>query len=671
MNELLGFLAIGVSRGLVYGLLALGIVLIYKGSRTINFAHPYFGLLAAYLCWWLTFRAAFLPFAAGSRPRFALGAILAIAIVALNGFGIEHSMMRKLRGSPRLVMLVATIALAQGTLGLVVLLFNRNQEQANTARSLPSLLHVSFGVGSRIVTGADIQVLLTVAVVGVAAVVFFRLSRFGVAIRAAAENGEAARLLGISVDRVSMFTWVVGAILAAIAGILITEVRNSLDIATLSTGFLVRGLAAALVGGLTSLGGAVVGGLVVGLAESLIQWKVSTSGVPEMILLVIVIGILLVRPGGLFGQREETEDKVAFIPTLRELPARLRSTPGALGTKYLGALVVIFMCLLSLVVGPSVNDTFTSVVIYGIVGVSLTVLMGFTGQISLGHWGLAGVGAFTLADLFSRLHVPYLLALPLSFVMGMLVALVIGFSALRIRGLYLAIATLAFNLSAELFLFRTHLIGLNTAGVQVLPPKLGPVNLDSPSHRPLFFFSVVCLGLALLLARNIARSRTGRGFFAIRENEKAAATLGVGLTRYKLTAFAVSGGIAAVAGALRATYLGYAQAVSWDTETSLLLVAIVMIGGLGSLSGAILGAFVVVGLPALFHSANQWVVNIGTGTLLILVIVRVRGGLAGLVQSMRLGMVESLAELGDGLPSEPRSTDAQPVAPGTPALAEA
>ena len=664
MSSFLTYFEIGVVRGLVYALLALGIVLIYKGSRTINFAHPFFGLLAAYLCWWFTYRAPFLPFADGTRPRFAISALIAIGLVALNGYGIEHSIMRRLRGSPRLVMLVATIALAQSTLGLVILLFNRNVEQVQTNRTLPSILRTSFKFGNRIVTGADIQVFIVIAVLGAAGALFFRRSRFGVAIRAAAENGEAARLVGISVDKVSSFTWVVGSILAALAGILITEVRNTLDIGTLSTGFLVKGLAAALVGGLTSLPGAVVGGLAVGLLESMIQLQTDRPGLPETLLFAAVLGVLLFRPGGIFGQPEETEDKAAFIPTLRDLPLRLRTSPAALGVRYLFALVPIFMCLLSLVVGPSTNGIFISIISYAIVGVSLTVLMGFSGQISLGHWGLAGVGAFAVADLFTRMHVPFLLSLPLAFVVGMAVALVIGFSALRIRGLYLAIATLAFNLAAEVFIFRSHLVGKSTAGVQILPPKLGPFDLDAPSRRPLFFFAVLLLAVSLLLARNLARSRTGRGFFAIRENEKAAATLGVELTRYKLLAFAVSGGIAALGGALRAVDLGYAQAGAWDTATSLTLVAMVMIGGLGSLSGAVFGAFIVFGLPELFHFANDWVVGIGTGLLLILVIVRARGGVAGLVQAARYEMVEDLDALAPSTgQAQPASSTAEPVAP--------
>src|SRR5687768_609417 len=219
MNQLVAYVAIGVSAGLVYGLLALGIVLIYKGSRTLNFAHPYFGLLCAFVCWWLTARASFLPFDAGTRPRFVVAAVLSLVLIGLNGLVLEHQVIRRLRNAPRLVVLVATIALAQGSLGLVQLLFERNQE-AQTLRTLPTVLHASFQMGTKVVTGAELQVLLVTPIICVAAVLFFTRTKFGVAVRAAAENGEAARLLGISAGRVSAFTWVAGSVLAGIAGIL-------------------------------------------------------------------------------------------------------------------------------------------------------------------------------------------------------------------------------------------------------------------------------------------------------------------------------------------------------------------------------------------------------------------------------------------------------------------
>lgn len=657
-------LTIGVTVGLTYSLLALGMVLIYKGSRTINFAHPYFGLLAAFLCWWLTARAGFLPFDADSRPRFAIAVVLALVLIGLNGFAIEHNLIRRLRTAPRLVMLVATIALAQGSLGLVFLLFARNEAQFNTGRRLPTLITADFTIGTRVVTGADIQVFIVVVVLCVVAALFFRYTRFGIAIRAAAENPDTARLLGISVNRVSSFTWVVGSVLAGIAGILIAEVRGSLDVATLSTGFLVRGLAAALIGGLTSLPGAVVGGLFVGISEELLKWMTNDKpGAPETLLFVAVLAVLLFRPGGIFGQREETEDKAAFIPTLRELPAKLRTSTSARGLRVLGVLVGAFVCLISLVTGVDTNSILALIVIYAMVGVSLTMLMGFTGQISLGHWGLAGVGAFALANFYTRLHIPYLISLPLAFVVGALVSLLIGFSALRIRGLYLAVATLAFNLAAEFFLFKERVIGRSTSGIEVKRPKLWFIDLNSPTHRPMFFFLVFFLVVVMVIARNLSRTRTGRGFFALRENEKAAATLGVGLTRYKLLSFTISGGIAALAGALYATDAGFAQSQQWPTTTSLVLVAMVMIGGLGSIVGSVFGAFIVIGLPEFFHAANQWVVSIGTGILLIIVIVRVRGGVAGLLMAVRDRLVLSLEELGQQEQDQPRQEQPTPATP--------
>ena len=663
MTTFLAYLAVGFIQGLIYGLLALGLVLVYKGTRVVNFAHPYFGLVCAFVCWWLTAQASYppfswLPFDPMSLPRFAIASVLSILLIALYGLGVEHGIMRRLRTAPRLVQLVATIALAQGAVGLVQILFNRTEEQASTFRSLPVLLPAEwrFDIGARTVTPAEVQVLIVVPVICIAAAVFFTRTKFGVAIRAAAENVDSARLLGISADRVSMFVWVTGAVLAGVAGILVTQTRGSLDIATLSTGFLIRALTAALIGGLVSLPGAVVGGLIVGFVEYTVIWFFTqviksndvalTSGGPELFLFLLVIGFLVFRPGGLFGEREETEDKVAFVPTLRDLPVRLRSSTAAKGVRVLGIVVMAFACLTSLFAGSATNDILIRVVIFAMVGVSLTVLMGYSGQISLGHWGLTGLGAFALANFFERFGVPYLLSLPLVFLSGMAVSLLIGLPALRIKGLYLAVVTLGFSLAAEFYLFKTEWFGNGTAGFTLTQPKLGPFDLAAPSGRPLFFFSVILLVLCMVLARNLANSRTGRGFYALRENEKAAATLGVELTQYRLLAFAVSGGIAALAGALYATNLGRADPFIWDTgRWALTLIAIVMIGGIGSLTGSVLGAFLVIGLPELVHFDNPWIVPIGTGILLLVVILRARGGLAGIVQRVRESLVTSLDDL--------------------------
>lgn len=655
MSTFVGYFVLGISQGLIYGLLALGLVLVYKGSRILNLAHPYFGLLCAFLAHWLTAEVGFLPFEKGSVARFAIAAPLALGLIALNGWSIEHTLIRKLRGAPRLVGLVLTIALAQGTLGLVTLLFNRTEEQFFRARSLPPFFTAHIDVGNLALSAGSIQVFIAAPLLAIGLAAFFRYTRFGIAVRAAAENGESARLLGISVDRVSAFTWITASVLAGLSGLLITVQRGGLDVTTLSTGFLVRALAAALIGGLTSLPGAVVGGLAVGVSEGLLQWVTNTFGLPgwmqdwlkpELLAFLIVILVLLFRPGGLFGQREETEDKVAFVPTLRELPARLRTTlPARWIGRYVPAVVLLFVLAVSMATGSRTNGVFVEVVVFAMVGVALTVLMGFSGQISLGHWALVGVGAFTTADLVSRANLPFLLVLPIVVLIGMAVSLVIGLPALRIRGLYLAVVTLAFAFLCEFTLFKTTAFAGSQAGIRWDPPSLGPFDLDSPSNRPLFVFSVLLLLAVLWVVRNLARTRTGRAFYALRENEKAAATLGVDLTRVKLLAFAVSGGIATLAGALHAVNNPTVVAPSFPATTSLLLISVVMIGGIGSPQGAIFGAFLVAGLPSLLEFENRWIVPIGTGILLLAVIVRVRGGIAGLLQGLRFRVVEDLDEL--------------------------
>ena len=669
MGDLISYVILGTSRGLIYGILALGLVLIYKGTRVLNLAQPFFGLFGAFLCWWLTAEAQFLPFAASTRPRFFIALVLTLALVAVQAMGLERFLFRKLRRAPRLVTLVATLAIGQGVLGLVVVLFERNQEQAETLRIIPSVVRGVVELGDVNLTGGDLQVLALVPLIALELALFFRLSRFGVAIRAAAENSESARLLGISVDKVASFSWVTGIVLASVAGILLAAQQGTLAVTTLSTGFLVRALAAALIGGLTSIPGALVGGLTVGIGEAVISGIFrDTVGAADLVFFLAVVAMLIVRPQGFFGEREDTEDKVAFVPALRDLPERLSSSIYAVALRRVTiASLLVFALGVSMVTGSATNSTLTLVVVGAMVGVSLTVLMGYTGQISLGHWSLVGVGAFAAANLHGRIGVPFVLTVPLVVAIGMAVSLLIGLPALRIRGLYLAVVTLTFSYAAELYVFRSGLVGGGQTGQPMNVPKLGPFDLDDPSNRELFVFALAMLLVSIWVARNLLGSRTGRTFLALRENEKAAATLGVSLRAARLTAFAVSGGIAALAGLVFALRVGTVNSTDFPTEISLVLVLMVMIGGLGSLSGSYLGAMVVFGLPFLLSFDNAWIVPVGTGILSIEVIVRTRGGLAGLVQRGRGAIVTGLVELEEGRPVSPAAvSDPEPVvaAPG-------
>ena len=650
MTDLFSYIVIGLSRGLIYGILALGLVLVYKGTKILNLAQPFFGLLGAFVCWWLTARAGFLPFDVMSRPRMLVAAVLTIVLVGAHGLSLERTLFHRLRNAPRLVTLVATLAIGQGTVGLVTILFSRNQKQAETLRIIPTGLRSIIQLGDVNLTGGDIQVIIAVPLIALALAAYFKLSRFGVAIRASADNGDAARLLGVSVDRVAMFVWAAGAALAALAGILLAAKDGSLAPSTLSTGFLVKALAAALIGGLTSLPGALVGGLVVGIGEAIINGYFSnTIGAADVVFFVAVVAMLAFRPQGLFGQRDDAEDTAAFVPAVRDLPRRLQETAYPLLFGFFGKLTfVVFALALCNVTGAATNDVLAQVMIYAMVGVSLTVVMGYTGQISLGHWALAGVGAFTAANLFGRMHIPFLITLPLVFVIGALISLAIGLPALRIKGLYLAVVTVTFSYAAELFLFKSDFFGGGTTGRAMPPVKLGPLDLDDPSNRPLFVFTLALLLLSMALARNVLRSRVGRSFVALRENEKAAATLGVRLAPTRLLAFALSGGIAAMAGLVFAVRVGTVNAIDFPTEISLVLVLMAIIGGLPTLSGPLLGSFVVFGLPFLLKFDNGWIIPIGTGILTIIVITRLPGGLAGLFLKGRETVIETLVELEEG-----------------------
>ena len=406
-------------------------------------------------------------------------------------------------------------------------------------------------------------------------------------------------------------------------------------------------MAAALIGGLTSLPGAIVGGLVVGIGEAIISGYASdTIGAADVVFFLAVVAMLAFRPQGLFGQRDEAEDTAAFVPAVRDLPKRLRATAYPMLFGWAGKATFIFFALaFSWVTGSATNDTLVQVMIYAMVGVSLTVLMGYTGQISLGHWALAGVGAFSAANLYGRWHLPFALTLPLVFVIGALISLAIGLPALRIKGLYLAVVTVTFSYAAELFLYKSDSFGGGTSGRRMPAPQIGPLDLNDPSNRPMFVFTPVLLLGSMALARNVLGSRVGRSFVSLRENEKAAATLGVRLAPTRLLAFTLSGGIAAVAGLAFAIRVGTVNAIDFPTEISLVLVLMVIIGGLPTLAGPPLGAFVVFGLPFLLKFDNAWIIPIGTGILTILVITRLPGGLGGLGLRGRQTVIETLVEV--------------------------
>ncbi len=629
-------LLIGVIIGLVYGIVATGLVIIYKGSRVVNFAHGQMATLGTFAVWGLLTNPTDV---AGIYERSAvpwvLAAIAGVAVGAASGVVVENTVIRRLFRAPRLIVLVATLGIGQLLFLVIYLIWLRGDNEAGATRIFPTWFQVSWRVGDVVVLGEHVLAALVVPVVALGLAGFFKLSRMGIAIRAASDNADAARLLGVSVRRVSMVTWGLGAALAAIAGILIAPINGGLSIELLGTGLLLRALAAAIIGGLTSLPGALFGGLTVGIAEVLLTRYRGQGPVPDIAGLVEVVlfaGILLVLLVLSRGAREEGD--LSFTPTIRKVPEWFRDHWTLGIPRTVGMIVGVYGVLaIPLLLSPSGNFTFALMLVYAMLGVSLNLLMGTAGQISLGHFALLGVGAFMGARFVTISGMSYPLAFALAGLAGGAVAFLIGLPSLRIRGLYLAMTTLAFAVVAEASLFRLDLFGARR-GVSMARPTIGPFDLDNPSGREMAYACLLGLVAFVWIVRNIHRRRSGRALLAVRDNEKSAAVLGVSVRGYKLLAFTISGVLAAWAGFFYALLNPLVQFSAFRPVKSLELVAMVIIGGLGSVPGAVLGAVYVVGIPRMFPDSDIAPL-LATGFGLLLVLMIRPGGLWSLLTGLR------------------------------------
>lgn len=261
-----------------------------------------------------------------------------------------------------------------------------------------------------------------------------------------------------------------------------------------------------------------------------------------------------------------------------------RAVVGAIGAGVLAA---------PLLVGTVQNLRAVSLaMIYVIVGFSINILMGYAGQISLGHQAFVGVGAFTAALVVTKAGWPFLLAIAMAGVTGAVSAFLLGIVALRLKGLYLALITLAYGAVAEFTIFATPAITGGGAGVNAVRPSfIRPTPPDpAAGERAFVYFCMLFVAAAIYIDWRLVRSKVGRAIFAIRENELAAASFGINLTAYKLAAFVLSGIFAGVAGALFGFRVQSVDAANFDFALGLTFVLMVVVGGLGSRVGVFIGS---------------------------------------------------------------------------------
>jgi ABC-type branched-subunit amino acid transport system ATPase component/ABC-type branched-subunit amino acid transport system permease subunit len=379
-------------------------------------------------------------------------------------------------------------------------------------------------------------------------------------------------------------------------------------------------LVAAVIGGMTSFRRAIIASIAIGLAESIVDFNfINTPGLINLLLLITVLVAVA------FNRERGDENEVfAFTPRARPIPVRLQSYRWARNANMSGIVLLgVVAVILPLVVStPSTQQLFTEVAAFAICATSLTVLTGWLGQLSLGQMAIAGFGALFAARLVEA-GVPFWLAIVASTLSCALLAAMLGLGSLRVKGLYLAVVTFVFALAAQQYFFALPILSGGSSDGSNLPFPVGKLfSLSFPGQRTYYYLVLIVLAVVLLITTRFRDSGVGRAIMGVRDNENAAAAYTVRPTWEKIRAFTIAGALAGLGGALLSgAYANVAFSGPGSfflVDSSLALVAMVVIGGMGSVTAAVIGAIWVIGIPAL--APNNQVLALLSSSLGLLII---------------------------------------------------
>lgn len=613
------FLVDGAVTGLTYGLLAVGLVLIYRSSGIINFAYAEVG----------AFSASLLALAVIEwHWPFVAAAVFAVAAGAALSAVIELTVIRRLFDAPRVIVLIATVGVAELVLLLRVVL-----PKVTGFHRYPAAFEGRWDLGWFTLRSDQLVVCVSVPILVLLLTWFLNRTLIGTAIRGAASNPEACRLMGVNVRTLSTLVWLIAGGLSAVAamvvrpleGLPVTAGAGSLDARVLTVA-----LAAALVARMRSMPIAILAGVALGVIERvlLVNMPGTPGAMSGVVLLVVLVAVLWSS-----GITDGRATRWSFASARAALDDRVRTTWLGRHLEHLGllALAIVAFALPLLVTRPSRHQLFAQVAVFALVSLSVTVLTGWAGQLSLGQFAFAGLGTFTTAALMSN-GLGFIVSALFASALGLAAAIIVGLPALRVRGLLLAVTTLAFAVFCASWLLDLDILDGGRPSIRI--PRTIEAGLDLSSQRTFYWLCLVVLAIAMSLTARLRRRGIGRRLIAVRENETAAASMTISPARTKLFAFALGGSLAALAGALYGGVLGRLDTAAFAPELSVKVVAIAVIGGLGSVTGAVIGAIWVIGLPALFDNSPE--VSLATsGIGLLVLLMYFPGGLVELLHRLR------------------------------------
>ena len=603
MSAIALYAALGLASGAAYGMLGLGLVLVYKGSGVVNMAQGAIAMVSAFV---------FVEISKAGISVY-LAFVMVLLLDALFGVLIYVLVMRPLRTAPVLARVVASLGLLVGLQGAAVVIWGP------LTVSVPSIFPhnaISF-FGVRV--GVD-RLLLTATTVGMACCLWaiYRFTRFGLATRAAAESEKGATIIGLSADVIAGTNWALGSVFAGAAGMLIAPIMG-LDTNGLTL-LIVPALAAALLGGLSSFLWTAVVGLALGSMQSVVGDLWTQPGVTQAVPFVAIIVAMFVAGRAIPQRGALVQGRPPFSP-----PATIRIRP-------LMASAAVGLTLL-LLLNLRYQSAFATAFIFGIIALSVVVVTGFVGQISLMQMTFAGVGAFATAKLAAIAGLGFPLPIILAALIAVPCGILLGLPAIRVRGVSLAVVTLGAATAVSGFVFQNSDWTGGVGGLSVPTPSLAGMSLD-PNHHAVRFaiFTAAVLTLMSLTVRNLRRSATGRRMLAVRGNERAAIAAGINVASTKLQAFGLASFVAALGGALLAYQLGSVAFARFDPIASIGLVASVYIASVAAVSAGFVSGLLATGGPLFVLLNTQAQISqywtLGSGALLIMTVIFNPDGIA-------------------------------------------
>jgi branched-chain amino acid transport system permease protein len=627
-------LFLGLVLGSISALIALGIVLIYRANRIINFAQGDLGAVAAVL-------AASLIVGPG-WPFFLAVPTALVSSLAL-GLVVEVLVIRRFNKSPRLIFTVATIGLQQ------VFVFGQLALPSafgyDVVPQPPVPFDFTFKWDFVIFRGGHLLILIVVPIVMLGLAAFFRYTRVGIAVRASAESADRAALLGVPVKRVQTLVWVLAAGLSALAVLLRLPIQGVSIGGALGPALLLRALAAAVLGRM-EMPRTFLFALVLGMMEQAVLFVTGRTLIVDAVMFALIIGGLLLQRRGLVSRAEDIGASTwTAIREVRPIPRELRSAPLIRGVLIGGGLLAaVLLLFLPLALSPSNVNLLGVGLIFAMVILSLALLTGWAGQISLGHLAFAAFGA-AVAGTLAQQGRHFFICLLAAGLVGALVAIAIGIPALRIQGLFLAVTTLAFALATGVYFLNPEFFPwlVPDESVRVLRPVLFD-KFDLETEHTYYYVVLILFALTVASLRSLRNSRSGRVLVATRDNVRAAQAFGVSPVRARLSAFALSGFIAAMAGG---AYFFHQHGISTsllETPRNLLVFSMAIIGGLGSVPGALLGAgyLMLLNHSGFTKTAQAQFLASGVGLLFILMIFP--AGLSGILYDGRDALLRRYAK---------------------------